>query len=78
LTNDFDPHSIEQFIKTVRKSHKVARFMSPDGPSAVSLRDATRAVQLYHWFRNTEAGKQMASTNLMAAELSIYLVYFFI
>ena len=75
LTTDFDPHSIEQFIKTVRKSHKVARFMSPDGPSAVSLRDATRAVQLYHWFRNTEAGKQMASTNLMASELSIYLVY---
>jgi hypothetical protein len=77
LAKVFDPRWIDYFIGIVRKSHKVARSMSSDGPSAVSLRDATRAVQLFRWFRNSEAGKQMASSNQMAVELSIYLVYLF-
>ena len=75
LTEAFGARFIDYFIGIVRKSHEAARFMSPDGPSAVSLRDATRAVQLFRWFRTSEAGKQMTSSNLMAAELSIYLVY---
>ena len=49
--------------------------MSVDPPSAVSLRDATRAAQLFRWFVETPAGKQMATKGQAAVDLAIYLVY---
>ena len=65
------------FATITRKSHKIARALSKDPDSAVSLRDATRAVQLYKWFCSSDAGKKIASNWQEAADLSIYLVYAF-
>ena len=68
---------IKAFVSIIQKSHRVARAMSPDTASAVSLRDATRAAHLFHWFLDTPAGRQMALTNQIAADLTIFLVYAF-
>ena len=68
---------IKQFIEVVQKSHKAARAFSPDPDSAVSLRDATRAAQLFNWFLTHEAGRSMAYNNQAAMDLAIYLVYAF-
>jgi len=68
---------IQEFVTVVRKSHRVARAMSPDPDSAVSLRDATRAAQLFQWFYDSPAGKKMAYGPQVAMDLSVYLVYAF-
>lgn len=72
-----NPRLVEWFAKLIRCSHKVARALSTDPDSAVSLRDATRAVQIFDWFSTTPAGRKIAPGNQEAADLTIYLVYAF-
>lgn len=67
----------QHFINILRESHRVARAMSRDRDSAVSLRDTTRAVQLFHWFCTSPPGKKLANGPQVAMDLSIYLVYAF-
>jgi hypothetical protein len=70
--------NVKQFIGIIQKSHKVAREMSVDRESAVSLRDASRAVQLFCWFCQSPAGQMLSKKNQeSAADLTIYLVYAF-
>lgn len=71
------PRIVNTFVSIVQRSHRVARAMSPDVASAVSLRDATRSAQLFGWFINTPAGRKMALTEQVASDLTIYLVYAF-
>ena len=78
---------VASFIEIVKKSHKAVREFSTDPFSAVSLRDATRATQLFRWFNNEPAGRQIAifeepgrywsrSTQTNRAQtLAIYLAY---
>ena len=74
----FHPHRVKLFAEVIRKSHQEARAMSVDPESAVSLRDATRAVCSFRWFYNSPAGKNMSKRDARkAADLSIYLVYAF-
>lgn len=68
---------IQYFINILRESHQVARAMSRDRDSAVSLRDTTRAVQLFRWFCKSPPGKKLANGPQVAMDLSIYLVYAF-
>ena len=68
---------VQDFVALIRKSHRAARAMSPDPDSAVSLRDTTRAAQVFRWFCDTPAGQNLAHSQRMAVELSIYLVYAF-
>lgn len=77
LGPDLSSSTVARFISTVEKSHKVARQLSVDSRSAVSLRDATRAARLLRWFCCTEAGKKIARTGKSGRELAIYLVYAF-
>jgi hypothetical protein len=69
---------VNWFAGVVQKSHRVARALSVDPESAVSLRDATRAVQLFRWFLQSPAGQKMSERDVTkAADLTIYLVYAF-
>ena len=68
---------VQDFVTLLRKSHLAARAMSPDPDSAVSLRDTTRAAQLFRWFCDSRAGQNLAYNQRIAVELSIYLVYAF-
>lgn len=68
---------MKQFVYLLRKSHREARKLSTDPDSAVSLRDTTRAVQLFQWFSCTTAGKQLAGSDDIAMQLAIYLVFAF-
>ncbi len=69
---------VSDFVSIIQKSHRVARALSVDPESAVSLRDATRAVQLFRWFSTTTAGQKMIDHNKeKAVDLTIYLVYAF-
>ena len=69
---------VNWFAGVVQKSHRVARALSVDPESAVSLRDATRAVQLFRWFLQAPAGQKMSERDVTrAADLTIYLVYAF-
>ena len=68
---------VEYFIQIVQRSHRVARELSPDPDSAVSLRDATRAAQIFQWFRLHPAGQRLAFTERAAVDLTIFLVYAF-
>ena len=75
---EFDPDSVNWFISIIQKSHRVARALSDDPESAVSLRDAARAVQIFRWFCKTPAGQKMIDSDTKkAADLTIYLVYAF-
>ncbi|KAI9554792.1 hypothetical protein GHT06_020069 [Daphnia sinensis] len=77
-TSDFSAEDVEWFISIVQKSHRVAREMSADPESVVSLRDTTRAVQLFRWFYLSPAGREMSRKDAgIAADLTIYLVYAF-
>ncbi len=54
--------------------------MSPDPNSAVSLRDASRAAQLFRWFKDNPAGRKLIAFNQesqIISDLCIYLVYAF-
>jgi hypothetical protein len=73
----FSEKWVKYFVTVIQQSHKVARAMSPDTDSAVSLRDATRAAQLFRWFVETPAGKEIAARAQAAVDLTIYLVYTF-
>lgn len=76
--SEFSAEGVEWFISIVQKCHRVAREMSVDPESAVSLRDTTRAVQLFRWFFLSPAGHQMSRNDAgIAADLTIYLVYAF-
>jgi hypothetical protein len=76
--SSFHADCIKWFVTIIQKSHRVARALSVDPESAVSLRDTTRAVQLFHWFCRTSAGKMMSENDAgKAADLTIYLVYAF-
>lgn len=68
---------VQDFIALIRKSHRAARALSPDSDSAVSLRDTTRAAQIFRWFCETPAGQNLAYNPRIAMELTIYLVYAF-
>ncbi|XP_057375006.1 uncharacterized protein LOC130695963 [Daphnia carinata] len=69
---------VKWFVSVVQKSHSVARALSVDPESAVSLRDAARAVQLFHWFCLAPAGQKISQGDMaVAADLTIYLVYAF-
>lgn len=70
--------SIARFVTDIHMSHRVARAMSRDPDSAVSLRDATRASQLFHWFCESPAGKMLTKNNRkIGRDLTVYLVYAF-
>ena len=73
----FAPKIVELLTTIVKKSHRVARALSVDPDSAVSLRDAARAVQLFNWFCRSSAGRKVAKSGRVAADLTIYLVYAF-
>ncbi|KAI9554203.1 hypothetical protein GHT06_019475 [Daphnia sinensis] len=74
----FSSDCVKWFVSLVQKSHRVARALSVDPESAVSLRDATRAVQLFHWFCQAPAGQKITKKDVaVAADLTIYLVYAF-
>ena len=73
----FGFENVQRFIKIVQLSHRAARAESVDPESAVSLRDATRAVKLFHWFLREKAGQKMTSDRETAVELTVYLVYAF-
>jgi hypothetical protein len=74
----FSDDNVKQFIGIIKKSHKVARELSVDPESAVSLRDASRAVQLFCWFFQSPAGQMLSEKNqAKATDLTIYLVYAF-
>ena len=76
--SDFHADGIKWFVTIIQKSHRVARAMSVDPDSAVSLRDTTRAVQLFRWFCRSPAGQKMSENDEgKAADLTIYLVYAF-
>jgi hypothetical protein len=69
---------VKWFSDLIKKSHRVARALSVDPDSAVSLRDAARAVQLFRWFRQAPAAQKMSKNDARkAADLTIYLVYAF-
>ncbi len=74
---NFSKNCIDYYASVIKKSHQVAKAMSADPDSAVSLRDATRAVQLFRWFCLTPSGRKMAPEGRVAADLAIYLVYAF-
>ena len=75
---EFHVNAVKWFVSVIQKSHRVARALSVDPESAVSLRDATRAVQLFRWFCTTLAGQKMIDGDAgKAADLTIYLVYAF-
>ncbi len=66
------------FASIIQKSHRVASALSVDPESAVSLRDATRAVQLFRWFCTSTVGQKITNRNTgKAIDLTIYLVYAF-
>lgn len=76
--SQFSIDIITHFSSIIKQSHKVARALSIDPDSAVSLRDTTRAVQLLNWFCLSPAGKMLSRTDgLVAIDLTIYLVYAF-
>lgn len=68
---------VKKLVLLLQKSHREARRLSPDPESAVSLRDATRGIQLFEWFTKTTIGKQLARNHEIAMELAIFLVYAF-
>jgi hypothetical protein len=73
-----DCNAIKLFTDTIKKSHRVARAFSVDPDSAVSLRDAARAVQLFNWFYHSPASKMLSGGNVQkSADLTVYLVYAF-
>ena len=74
----FYPDCVKWFAGVIHTSHRVARALSVDPESAVSLRDATRAVQLFRWFCQSPAGQKMSQIDMTkASNLTIYLVYAF-
>ncbi len=74
----FHVDCVKWFSDLIKKSHRVARALSVDPDSAVSLRDAARAVQLFRWFRQAPAAQKMSKNDeRKAADLTIYLVYAF-
>ena len=74
----FNSKCVEWFVTVIQKSHQVARALSVDPESAVSLRDTTRAVQIFRWFCRTPAGTKMTGGDAgKAADLTVYLVYAF-
>jgi hypothetical protein len=74
----FHVDCVTWFSDLIKKSHRVARALSVDPDSAVSLRDAARAVQLFRWFRQAPAAQKMSKNDARkAADLTIYLVYAF-
>lgn len=76
--SNFAANCVKWFVSLVQKSHRIARALSVDPESAVSLRDATRAVQLFHWFCQAPAGQKISKKDVaVAADLTIYLVYAF-
>ena len=77
LSKTFSTPNVSNFTQLLIKSHEVARKLSADEPSAVSLRDATRAASLFRWFRTSEAGRKMTEDTEQATHLAIYLVYAF-
>jgi hypothetical protein len=52
----FSDNRVKWFTDIIQNSHRAAREMSVDPESAVSLRDAARAVQLFYWFYQSPAG----------------------
>uniref|UniRef100_A0A0P4YE06 AAA+ ATPase domain-containing protein n=2 Tax=Daphnia magna TaxID=35525 RepID=A0A0P4YE06_9CRUS len=76
--SNFASNCVKWFVSLVQKSHRIARALSVDPESAVSLRDVTRAVQLFHWFCQAPAGQKISKKDVaVAADLTIYLVYAF-
>ena len=75
---EFPSKTVKVFISIIQKSHRVARALSIDPESAVSLRDAARAVQIFRWFCIVPAGREIIKClPQRAIELTIYLVYAF-
>jgi hypothetical protein len=76
--SNFSADCVKWFVKIIQTSHRVARALSVDPDSAVSLRDAARAVQLFRWFYKAPAGQKMSKNDAKkAVDLTIYLVYAF-
>jgi hypothetical protein len=74
----FSDSNVRWFTDIIQKCHRVARALSVDQESAVSLRDTARAVQLFYWFCSSPASQMLTEGNKQkAADLSIYLVYAF-
>ncbi|EFX81259.1 hypothetical protein DAPPUDRAFT_317827 [Daphnia pulex] len=76
--SNFSADCVKWFVKIIQTSHRVARALSVDPDSAVSLRDAALAVQLFRWFYKAPAGQKMSKNDAKkAVDLTIYLVYTF-
>lgn len=71
--------SVRKFASVVISAQKSARERSGDSGSAVSLRDVSRALEFYHWFRAHPAGRFLAgdADSRSAQYLSVYLTYAF-
>jgi len=59
------------------KCHCAVRELSDDPRSAVSMRDATRAITIFQWFNGTPAGRILCPSDKDREYLTIYLVYAF-
>ena len=64
---EFPSKTVKVFISIIQKSHRVARALSIDPESAVSLRDAARAVQIFRWFYLVPAGRKIIECLLQRA-----------
>jgi len=71
------PEDGSKFAEILIRCHEETQCRSADRLSAVSLRDAVRAIALKRWFLSTYPGPVLSKNGYASSHLAVYLCYAF-